>query len=74
MEWIDSLINPPKLNKMLVHCNKCKNIHSVHWDYGEYCLAEACYESGRFFTGEGVDFRWYMPLPTLPTSEECPTA
>ena len=66
MSWIDARENPPKLSKMLVFCKKCKNIHSVYYDYGEYCLSEACYENGSFFTGEGIDFDYYMPLPKAP--------
>lgn len=66
MEWIHKDKTPPVLKKMLVYCKTCKNIHSVHYDYGEYCLAEACYESGGFFTGEAVEFDFYMPLPNPP--------
>lgn len=72
MEWISAGEFPPTEKKILVFCKKCKNIHSVHLDYDEYCLAEACYEGGHFFTGGNVDFDWYMPLPKPPevVSEE----
>jgi hypothetical protein len=70
MGWIDARENPPILNKMLVFCQTCKNIHTVHYDYGGYCLAETCYDDGHLFTGKEIDFDYYMPLPKPPKSEE----
>jgi hypothetical protein len=70
MEWISAKENPPKLEKMLVFCSICGNIHSVHFDYEQYCLAECCYSTGGMFAGSSVEFEWYMPLPKPPISEE----
>jgi len=66
MIWINKNVTPPILKRMLVFCKKCKNAHTVHLDYEEYCLAEHCTEDGYFFTGGAIDFDYYMPLPKPP--------
>ena len=68
-KWIDKEKTAPVLKKMLVFCSTCKNIHSVHFDYDDYCLAEECYENGHLFSGGSVNFRYYMALPSPPEVE-----
>ena len=70
MKWLYRKDQEPnKDRQILAFCKTCKNMHTVHYDYEEWILAEACYSTGGMFAGEDVDFDYWMELPDPPTLE-----
>ena len=65
MEWIKIEDKEPPKESILVW-GKCGMPHVSVYDYSEHCHTECCYSSGGHFTGEGIDFTHWMPLPEKP--------
>lgn len=64
-KWISVKDRSPP-NESIIVFGTCRMPHVSIFDYEEHCHTECCYENGRHFTGESIEFTHWMPLPKPP--------